>query len=53
MSRFFYYRKIKRFPVIVIQNGYKYHPIHHIPLGKGNKNIIFIAQKKIKTNYAD
>nr|WP_315028692.1 hypothetical protein [uncultured Chryseobacterium sp.] len=29
---------------IVIQNGYKYRLIHTIPLGKVNKNTIFIAR---------
>ncbi len=38
---------MKGFPkVIVIQNGYKFHPIHRFPLGKVNKNTIFIGQKK-------
>ncbi|MBB6330314.1 hypothetical protein HNP24_001264 [Chryseobacterium sediminis] len=32
--------------LIVIQNGYKYHPIHSLPLGRVNKNTIFIGQKK-------
>jgi hypothetical protein len=31
--------------LIVIQNGYKFHPIHLFPLGSVNKNTIFIAQK--------
>lgn len=39
--------------LIVIQNGYKFHPIHLLPLGRVNKNTIFIGQKKVKTNYAD
>ena len=41
------YWKIKGFPIIiVIQNRYKFHAIHDLPLGKVNKNTIFIGQKK-------
>ncbi|PRB02229.1 hypothetical protein CQ046_13390 [Chryseobacterium sp. MYb7] len=38
--------------VIVIQNRYKFHPIHLLPLGSVNKNTIFIGPK-VKTLYAD
>ncbi|RLJ32639.1 hypothetical protein CLU97_2100 [Chryseobacterium sp. 7] len=38
--------------VIVIQNGYKFHPNHPPALGSVNKNTIFIGQK-VNTQYAD